>query len=202
MTTPQHPAGDDATLIAALQYELTHVQTHIEELLKGIHTLFGTVLPLAIAIFTFTSSGAEERGLRSEDIAFAFVAITMLTALWTSNLWMELLPLLRYKYLELQPRLYSATGQTDREPLSLYLFPQRGVSWLPGLAFNLLGLAIVIAVWQRFIASPVLWWGALVFITLGALGIMLVPYEIHRLRQEFQQAREAGRKERRPSQGS
>jgi hypothetical protein len=58
----------------------------------------------------------------------------MFMALWTSNLWMELLPLLRYKYL--------------------------------------------------------------------VLGLLLVVYEARQLRQEFQQAHQAGAKGRGPSNPS
>ncbi|MFL6234334.1 MAG: hypothetical protein ACJ76N_14470 [Thermoanaerobaculia bacterium] len=174
----------DDVLLEALKHEDNQVNGRMQELLKSLYAILGTVLPGAVAVFTFV---AKEQGkLKVEEIAFAFIAVVSLSSLWTNSLWMDLFPFLRYKYLVLQPEILKASGQKKRKSLLSFLSPRPFVRWIPTLLFNALSIFLVTGVWLRLIPTfNMLWWGSVPFVAAAIVGTASVITVARRIEKEF-----------------
>lgn len=171
-------------LFEALKHEDAQINGRMQEIYKSLYAILGVALPGAVAVFVFLAR--EHDSVQNEVIAFAFITVFTLASLWANNLWMELFPFIRYKYLVLQPQLFEATGQGNRANLVTFVSPRPFISWVPTLLFSLLTLLTLAGVWLLLIPrGTLIWWASLLFVLAAFSGSASVVTVARRTEREL-----------------
>jgi hypothetical protein len=178
--------GDPPTPFDGLSIESDQINSRMQEIYRSLYAIFGAVLPGLLAIFTFVAKEASGN-LKIAEVAALFIVAFCLASLWSSNLWMELFPLIRYKYKILQPEIFALTGREGRPNFVTFNSPRRLILWTPNVLFSLVSFPFACTVWLRTVPfrETLLWWGSLVFLLAALVGLICVYVEARRLEGEL-----------------
>jgi len=141
-------AGGSARL-KALLHESDVIHQSMQRIYNAMYTSFGVVVPAVISIFVFIAK--EQQAVDASRVAVAFIAVFALGSLWVQNLWMELFAFVKYRYLNLQPRIYAASGQTSEQNFLEFTGVRSKLSWAPIMLFNVLAELFMISVLLEFV---------------------------------------------------
>ena len=176
-------AGDSPKL-KALLHESDVIHQSMQRIYNAMYTSFGVVVPAVISIFVFIAK--EQSAVDASRVAVAFIAVFALGSLWVQNLWMELFAFVKYRYVNLQPRIYAASGQTSEKNFLEFTGTRSKLSWTPIMLFNVLAESFMISVLLEFV--PRCHWEFLLcsfFILAALVATVLVIVAARKLEAEI-----------------
>jgi hypothetical protein len=178
---------DETAGLQAILKEVEGARAAMERSYGAIYTSFGVVLPALAGIFVFLARERVAAGSDESWYGALFIVILSLGAMWSQNLWMELLRYARYYYVELLPRLYAASGQGGRRNFLEWSGRRSLRSWLPILLFNLGCIAVLVAVGCKYLAAASRWVqvGSGALVLAACCSVVAVLIEARKVEEEI-----------------
>jgi hypothetical protein len=131
--------------------EAESVQKGIDRSYGAIYTSFGIIMPGLLGVLAFAAKDLKFDDKQMPIVALAFVIALSLGGLWAQSTWMELLRYVRYKYVELMPRLFAAGGMAEEPNYIQWSGPRSFRMALPIFLFNISCWVVLVLVFIAFL---------------------------------------------------